>query len=72
MVFPSNGNHLSKEYELERNSQIGKEFGMIASRKRLKRRVRATSREVVKITWLLSMKKRRENERVLARMVTMI
>jgi hypothetical protein len=36
MVFPSLGNHLSRESVLGKISQIGRGFGMIASRKRLK------------------------------------
>jgi hypothetical protein len=36
MVFPSLGNHLSKEFVLGKISQIGRDFGMIASRKRLR------------------------------------
>jgi hypothetical protein len=45
---------------------------MIASRKRLGRSLRETSREVVMRTWLLSVRQRREKERVLARRVTMM
>jgi hypothetical protein len=53
MVFPSLGNHLSRESSLGKISQIGRDFGMIASRKRLRRSLREASREVVKRTWLL-------------------
>jgi hypothetical protein len=57
---------------LEKISQIGRYFGMIASRRRLERILRVARREVVMRTWLLSVRQRREKERVLARMVRMI
>jgi hypothetical protein len=38
---------------LRKNSQIVKDFGIIASKKRLERSLREASREVVKRTWLL-------------------
>jgi hypothetical protein len=56
MVFPSLGNHLSRESTLMRNSQIGRDFGMIASRKRLGRSLRVASRQVVRRNWLLSVR----------------
>jgi hypothetical protein len=43
---------------------------MIASKKRLKRSLRETSREVVMRNWILSRRQRREKERVLERRVT--
>jgi hypothetical protein len=39
MISPSHRNHLSRESTLGRNFPIGKGFGMIASRKRLGRRL---------------------------------
>jgi hypothetical protein len=69
MVFPSLGNHLTREYVLMNVSHIGRGFGMIAYRKRLKRSLRKTSKEVVMRTWLLFVRQRRENERVLVRRV---
>jgi len=72
MVFPSHGNHFSRESILGKISQIGRGFEMIASRKRLGMNLRETSREVVRRTWLLSVRQRKENERVLARRVTMM
>jgi hypothetical protein len=45
---------------------------MIASKRRLERSLRETSREVVMRTWLLSVRQGRENERVLERRVTMM
>jgi hypothetical protein len=38
---------------LERISQFGKDFGMIASRKRLGKSLKEASREVVKRNWPL-------------------
>jgi hypothetical protein len=52
MVFPSLGNHLSKKFALRKISQIFKDFGMIASKKRLERSLRVASREAVRRTWL--------------------
>jgi hypothetical protein len=72
MVFPSHGNHLSNEFVLGKISQIGRDFGMIASKKRLERSLRVVSMEVVKRIWLLSVRQGREKERVLARMVTVM
>jgi hypothetical protein len=45
---------------------------MIASRKRLERSLKATSREVVMRTWPLSVREGREKERVPTRRVTMM
>jgi hypothetical protein len=72
MVFPSLGNHFSRDSLLGKISQIGRVFGMITSRKRLERSLRVASREVVRRTWLLSVRRRREKEIVLARRVTMM
>jgi hypothetical protein len=49
---------------LEKISQIGRDFGMIASKKRLGRSLRAASKEVVKRTWLLSVRQARAKERI--------
>jgi hypothetical protein len=51
--LPKSWNHLSREFALGNISQIGRDFGMIASRKRLTRSLRETSREVVKRTFFL-------------------
>jgi hypothetical protein len=40
MVFPSHGKHLSRDFALGKISQIGRDFGMIASKKRLGRSLR--------------------------------
>jgi hypothetical protein len=64
MVFPSLGNHLSREFALGNISQIGRDFGMISSNKRLRRSLRETIKEVVMRTWLLSVRQRREKERL--------
>jgi hypothetical protein len=69
MVFPSHENHFSKQCGLEKISQIGKDFGMIAYKKRLGRSLRVTIREVVKRTYLLSVRQGRAKKRVLARRV---
>jgi hypothetical protein len=71
MGSPSLGNHLSKGSVLGRNFQIGRGFGMIASRKRLGRSPKQASREVVMRTWPLSVRQEREKERVPTRRVTM-
>jgi hypothetical protein len=57
---------------LEKISQIGRDFGMIASRKRLERNLRTTSRDIVMNTWLLSVRQRREKKIVIAKRVTMM
>jgi hypothetical protein len=72
IVFPSHGNHLSKEFVFEKIFQIGKDFGMITSRKIFGRSQRVANREVVKRTYLLSVRQGREKERVLARRVTLM
>jgi hypothetical protein len=72
MVFPSHGNHFSREFVLVRNSQIGRRFRNIASRKRLRRIPREASREVMMRTWLLLVIRGREKERVLERRVTVM
>ena len=54
---------------LEKISQIGRDFGMIASKKRLGRSLRAASREAVKRNWILSIRQGREKEIVLERRV---
>jgi hypothetical protein len=46
MVSPSLENHLSRESALERNFQIGRGFGMIASRKRLGRSLKPIGKEM--------------------------
>jgi hypothetical protein len=71
MVFPSHGNQLSGEFSLGNISQIGN-FWMIASKKRLGRSLRVARKEVVRRTWLLSVRKRREKERFLERRVTVM
>jgi hypothetical protein len=72
MVFPSHGNHLSNDFFLERISHIGRDFGMITSRKRLGKILKATSREVVKRTCPLLVRQGREKERVLVRRVAVM
>jgi hypothetical protein len=72
MVFPSHGNHLSREFVLGKISQIGKDFGMIASKKRLMRILIEASKEVVNRTWLLLVRQGREKKRVLEIRVTMM
>jgi hypothetical protein len=72
MTFPSIGNHYSKESSFEKISHIDKDFGMIASRQRLRRILRVESREVVHRTWLLSVRKGRKKEIFLVRRVTMM
>jgi hypothetical protein len=72
MFFPSLGNHLSRESTLEKISQTGREFGMIASKKRLGRSLKETSREVVMRTWPLSVRQGSAKKRFLARRVTMM
>jgi hypothetical protein len=44
MVFPSLGNHFSKDFVLRKIFQIGRDFGMFASRKILERNLRVASR----------------------------
>jgi hypothetical protein len=63
---------LSKEFALRKISQIERDFGIIASKKRLERSQRATSMEVVKRNWLLLVRQGRGKERVLERRVTMM
>ena len=72
MVFPSIGNHLSRDFVLGNISRINIYFGMIASRKRLRKSLRETNKEVVMRTWLLSIRQEREKERVVERRVTMM
>jgi hypothetical protein len=72
MVFPSLGNHLLMGYALEKISHIGRGFEMIASRKRLGRSPKETSREIVIRTWPLSVRKGMAKERVPTRRVTMM
>jgi hypothetical protein len=72
MVFLTHGNHLSRESELEKNLQIGKEFRMIVSRKRIGRILNSTRKEVVMRTCPLSVNQGREKERVPTRRVIMI
>jgi hypothetical protein len=50
-------------------SYIGRDFGMLSYRKRLGRSLREMSREEMMRTWILSIRQRREKERVLARRV---
>jgi hypothetical protein len=59
MVFPSDENHFSREFVLGNISQIGRDFGMVSSRKRLRRSLRETSRDVVKRMYLLSVRQGR-------------
>ena len=56
---------MSREFALGKNSQIGRGFGMIASRKRLGRRLTQTSRKKEKRTWLWSVRTRGAKDRVL-------
>jgi len=50
-------------------SHIDKYFGMIASRKILRRSLRVATKEVVMRTWILLVRQRMENERVPTRSV---
>jgi hypothetical protein len=72
MVFPSLGNHLSRVSMLRKNSLTSGVFGMIGSRKRLRRSIKETSKEVVMRTWSLSTRQGWEKEMVLTRRVTMM
>jgi hypothetical protein len=72
MVFPSHGNHLSRDFVLDNIFHMGRDFGIIASKKRLRRSLRETSREVEMRTWFLLVRQRREKERVLKKRVTMM
>jgi hypothetical protein len=72
MDFPSHGNHFSKDFMLERISYIGRDFGMIKSRKRLRNSLKVSRRDVVKRTFPLSVRQGREKERVLVRRVTVM
>jgi hypothetical protein len=72
MDFPIHGNHFSKDFVLEKISQIGRDFGMIASRKRLRKSLKEESRDIVKRTWPLSTRQGREKERVIVRRVTVM
>jgi hypothetical protein len=55
---------LSRGYALEINFPIGRGFGMIASKKRLARILKPTSKEMERRTLPCSFKPRRENEMV--------
>jgi len=72
LVFPSHGNHLSRDFALGRISQIGRDFGMIASRRMLRRSQKQASRKVVMRAWLLLVRQGREKERVPSRRVTVM
>jgi hypothetical protein len=72
MVFPSLRNHFSREFMLDKISYIGRGFGMIAYRKRIRRIVRVTSREVVMRNWTILVRQEREKERVIEIRVTMM
>ena len=69
MVLSSHGNHLSRDFSLGKISQIGRDIGMITSKKRLERIRREARREVAKKNWLLSVKQGREKELFLERRV---
>ena len=47
---------MSRDYALGKISNIGRGFGMIASRKRLGRILREAGREVVRRTWHFSVR----------------
>jgi hypothetical protein len=64
MVSPSHKNHLSREVALEGNFQIGSDFGMIASRKRLGRNTNPTGKKIERRTWPWSSRTRSTKERV--------
>jgi hypothetical protein len=72
MVFPSHGNHLSRDFVLDNIFHMGRDFGMITSKKRLERSLRETSREVVMRNWILLVTQRREKEIFPSRRVTMM
>jgi hypothetical protein len=63
--FSSLRNHFSRESTLEKNSQIGRGFGMIVSRKRLERSLNFASKEMKRRrTWLWSIRLRGAKEKV--------
>jgi hypothetical protein len=64
MVSPSHQNHLSRESVLERTFPTERGLEMIASRKRLGRSLKPTSKEMERRTWPRSIRPRREKERV--------
>ena len=72
MVFPSLGNNLSRESVLGKNSQIGRGFGTIVSRKRHRRTLKETSKEVVMRTFPLLVRQGKVKERVPKKRVKMM
>jgi hypothetical protein len=50
---------------LERIFQIGRGFGMIASRKRFERSLKKASKKMKRRTWLCSIRPRKATERIL-------
>jgi hypothetical protein len=64
MGSPSLENHLSRGSVLGRNFQIGRGFGMTASRKRVGRSPKLAIREVVMRNCPLSVRQERAKERV--------
>jgi hypothetical protein len=72
MVFPILRNHFSRDFVIENIFEIGRDFQMITSMKRLRRIIKETSREVVMRTWLLLVRHKREKDTFLARRVTVM
>jgi hypothetical protein len=70
--LPKSWERFVKGFCAREKLKIGRGFGMIASRKRLKRSLRETSKEAVMTTWPLSVRQGRAKERVLARKVTVM
>jgi hypothetical protein len=62
MVFPSLGNHFSRETILKNIFHIGRDFGMIAYSKRIGRSLRESSKEVVMRDCLLSVRQGKMKE----------
>jgi hypothetical protein len=72
MFFLGLRNHFSRESTLGKISQIGRDIGIIASRKIPRTSLRETRREVVKRTRILLEMQGRENEIFITRKVTMM
>jgi hypothetical protein len=64
MVSPNHENHFSRGSMLGRNFLIRRGFGMIASKKRLRRILNPTSKDMERRTWPWFLKPIREKKRV--------
>jgi hypothetical protein len=62
--FTKSWEPLVKGYTLRRNLPIGRGFGMIASKKKLERSLKPTSKKMEMRTWMLSIRQGRVKERV--------